>query len=88
MRKIKLTRQEKEIEKALLNEEYIDVSQEEFNELVKSIAARKKDAVLNVRINSNDLKNIKQKAKKMGIRYQTLISEFLHRLALKPYSTK
>jgi predicted DNA binding CopG/RHH family protein len=45
------------------------------------LAARKKDAVLNIRVNREDLKNIKRKAKKYGIRYQTLISEWIHRIA-------
>ena len=81
MRDLKLTSKEKVIEEALLKGEYIDVSTEEFNEMARAIAARRKDAVLNVRVNSNDLKNLKLKAHKMGIKYQTFISEILHRVA-------
>jgi predicted DNA binding CopG/RHH family protein len=46
------------------------------------IARRKKDAVLNVRINSDDLEGIKQKARKLGVKYQTFVSEILHKVAL------
>jgi len=81
MRQIKLSRQEREIENALVKGEYFDVDKSEFNEIAQAISARKKDAVLNIRVNSGDLKSIKQKAKRLGIRYQTLISEFLHRFA-------
>ena len=81
MRQVKLNRQEREIEQALLSGEYLDVHKAEFESIAQAIAARRKDAVLNIRVNSIDLKNIKQKAKKLGVRYQTFISEFIHRLA-------
>jgi len=81
-RKIKLTKHEKEIENALLSGELVDIEKSELEQISKAIAQRKKDAVLNIRINSQDLKSIKQKAKKLGIRYQTLISEVLHKIAL------
>jgi len=81
MRRIKLTRQEKEIEDALVKGELMDISSSEFKDIAHSIAARKKDAVLNIRVNSQDLKNIKKKAKNLGVKYQTFISELLHRVA-------
>ena len=81
MRRMKLSRQEREIDSALIRGEYFDVNKSEFDAIAQAISARKKDAVLNIRVNSQDLKSIKQKAKKLGIRYQTLISEFLHRVA-------
>ena len=81
MRNIELTRQEKAIENELLKGEYKSVSKEKFDSIAKSLAARKKDAVLNIRVNSNDLSSIKQKAKKFGIKYQTFISELLHKVA-------
>lgn len=52
-----------------------------FEQIVHAIAARKKDAVLNIRINSHDLASIKRKAEQIGIRYQTFISEVIHRIA-------
>jgi len=81
MRKIKLTRQEKSIEEALLKDEYVNIPKKEFLVIAKLLAARKKDAVLNIRVNSKDLASIKQKASRFGIKYQTYISEILHRIA-------
>ena len=81
-RSIKLTKQEKEIENALMAGELVDIESEELERISQAIARRRKDAVLNIRINSQDLKSIKQKAKKLGIKYQTFISEILHKIAL------
>lgn len=81
MKGIKLTRQERQMEDALLNDEYVNVSKAEFNRIAEAITARRKDAVLNLRINSQDLESLRQKAHKLGVRYQTFISEILHRIA-------
>jgi predicted DNA binding CopG/RHH family protein len=81
MRKVKLTRQEKTIEESLLKGEYANVDKEELAAIAQTLESRKKDAVLNIRVNSRDLENIKEKAHRLGIRYQTLISEFIHRIA-------
>ena len=79
MRRIKLTRDEREIENNL--EHYVSVSREDINEMAHIIKARKKNAVLNIRVNSEDLKNLKQKAARMGLKYQTFISEILRKVA-------
>ena len=81
MRKIRLTGQEKAIEDALIKGEYVDVPKEELNGIARALAARRKDAVLNIRINSNDLALIKERARKMGIKYQSFIAEMLHKIA-------
>jgi predicted DNA binding CopG/RHH family protein len=81
MRKIKLTKNEKGIESALLQGEYIDIDKEQFKQIADTIAYRKKDSVLNIRINSQDLKLLRRKATQFGIRYQTFIAELLHRIA-------
>ena len=81
MRRIKLARYEKDIEDRLLRGEYIPVSKKEEDEIAAALAARRKDAVLNIRINSYDLKSLKEKARKLGVKYQTFISEILHRAA-------
>ena len=81
MRHSKLTRQEKAIEDGLLRGEYIDVNKSEFDAIAQSIALRKKDAVLNIRMNSQDLAAIKQKARQLGVKYQTFITEILHKVA-------
>jgi len=79
MKKIKLTKEEKAIESSI--EQYVPASSKEVNEIVEAIAARKKDAVLNIRISNYDLQNIKHKAKKLGVKYQTFVSEILHKVA-------
>ena len=81
MRQSKLSRGEQAIERALLQGAYVGVGASEFEAVAAAIAHRRKDAVLNIRVNSQDLKAIKEKAKRHGIRYQTFISEFLHRVA-------
>ncbi len=81
MRRIKLTRQEQAIEDAVSRGEYVPVSKEEFDDIAKALQARKKDAVLNIRVNGQDLKNIKEKANKLGVKYQAFISEILHHIA-------
>lgn len=81
MKRIKLTREEKRIEDELLRGEYVEVSKDEFQKMAKAISERKKDAVLNIRINSSDLENLKRKARKLGLKYQTFISELLHQVA-------
>ncbi|MEK7849965.1 MAG: hypothetical protein AAB213_04050 [Candidatus Omnitrophota bacterium] len=79
MRKIKLTRYEQSIEDNL--EDYVPVSKQEYERIAKAIAAHRKDTVLNIRVNSQDLKSIKQKAVRFGVKYQTFISEILHKVA-------
>lgn len=81
MRRMKLTREERAIEDALLRGDYVSVSKKEFNEIAQMLVRRRKDAVLNIRVNSEDLKSIKQKARRHGVRYQTIIAELLHRFA-------
>ncbi len=81
MRQIKLTKEEQEIEDALVRGDYKDVSKSDFEEIARALALRRKDAVLNIRLNSQDLRSIKQKAKRLGVKYQTFISEVLHRVA-------
>lgn len=66
----------------MLRGEYIDVGKSTLDEVAQAIARRRKDAVIRIRVNSQDLKQIKGKAKKLGVGYQTLISEMLHRVAV------
>lgn len=81
IRKTKLTRSEKIIERNLERGLYKPVSRAQFKKITEAITNWRRDAVLNIRVNSRDLKLIKKKAKKLGIPYQTYISEFLHHLA-------
>lgn len=80
MKKIKLTKYEQSIEDSI--DEYVPVDRREFETMKKMFEARKKDAILNIRINKGDLDNLKDKAKRLGIKYQTFISEILHKVAV------
>jgi predicted DNA binding CopG/RHH family protein len=81
-KKLRLSKEEREIERAIERNEFVDVSPEKFKEIsdaiARSISRRKKEAVLNIRINQGDLDNLKLKAKRFGVPYQTFISEILH----------
>jgi predicted DNA binding CopG/RHH family protein len=81
MKRIRLTREERAIEKALLRGEYKPIGREETRRIADALARRKKDAVLNIRVNSMDLADIKKKARRLGVPYQTFISEVLHQVA-------
>lgn len=81
MRQTKLTRQEKAIENALLKGEYRTLYKNKFEGIAEAVASRRKDAVLNIRVNSLDLENIRKKAEKLGIKYQTFLSELVHKVA-------
>ena len=78
MKRMRLTREEKAIEAAVVRGEYKPVSPEVFQKMVEAIEHRRKDAVISIRLNSQDLAGIKKKAREIGIPYQTLISELIH----------
>lgn len=82
IKRMRLTREEKAMEDESLM--YRPVSPEKLKMITEAIARRRKDAVLNIRINSYDLAIIKERARKAGIPYQTMISEFLHEYAVSP----
>ena len=77
----KLNKKEQAIERALVRGEYRPVAKEDFENIAMAVARRKKDAVLNIRVNSDDLNNIKEKANRLKVPYQTFISELLHHFA-------
>ena len=78
---MKLTKEEREIEESFLRGEYVPVPDEEFKAIVKAIEAKRREVVLNIRVNGKDLKAIKKKANRLGVKYQSFISEILHRVA-------
>ncbi len=81
MKKHKLTKEEKEIENALLRGEYIPIKGKELDNIEKALKLRKKDITMTIRVNSEDIKKIKNKAKKLGVKYQSYISEVIHQVA-------
>ena len=62
-------------------EPYFDLADAKFKEIAKNLQSRRKDKVLNIRINSDDLEKLKAKASSLGVKYQTFISEILHQAA-------
>jgi predicted DNA binding CopG/RHH family protein len=81
MKKHKLTKEEKEIENALLLGEYIPIKGKELANIEKALKLRKKDITMTIRVNSEDIEKIKNKAKKLGVKYQSYISEVIHQVA-------
>jgi predicted DNA binding CopG/RHH family protein len=81
MKKHKLTKEEKEIENALLRGEYIPIKGKELDNIEKALKLRKKDITMTIRVNSEDIEKIKSKAKKLGVKYQSYISEVIHQVA-------
>ncbi len=79
MRRIKLSKYEKWIEGHA--DEYVPVSKEDHQSIADIIKSYRKNAVLNIRVNSTDLQCLKDKAKKLGVKYQTFISQILHQVA-------
>ena len=81
MEKIRLSKEEKAIEDALVRGEYVKVKPSLLKEISESLAARKKDVTMTIRVNSKDIQKIKKKADALGIKYQTFISEVIHQIA-------
>jgi len=81
MKKMKLTKEEKGIENALLSGEYRPLKGKELKNIEKILKARKKDITMTIRVNSEDIEKIKSKAKEKGIKYQSYISEIIHQVA-------
>ena len=82
MKRFKLTKEEKKIEQDSLSGVYRPVTGKRLEQIKRMLAARKKDQVMTIRVNSDDIHRIKEKAAKMGVRYQTFISEVLHEVAV------
>ncbi len=81
MKRIKLTKEEKEIEESLMKGEFVPIKGKKLEMIEKALKSRKKDVTMTIRVNSEDIDRIKRKAKKLGIKYQTYISEVLHQVA-------
>ena len=81
MKKIHLTREEREIMQGIERGEFVPVTGKELKDAADAVAARKKDTTLTIRVNSQDIHRIKKMAVKKGIPYQSYISEVIHRVA-------
>jgi predicted DNA binding CopG/RHH family protein len=81
MKKLRLSKEEKEIENALLSGEFKPFKGKELEKIENALRARKKDVSMTIRVNSEDIEKIKNKANKLGIKYQSYISEIIHQVA-------
>ncbi|MBI4826191.1 MAG: hypothetical protein HY807_07180 [Nitrospirae bacterium] len=81
MNRIKLSKEEKEIENALIRGAYTPINGKELEKIEKVLKARKKNITMTIRVNSEDIEKIKIKAKKVGVKYQSYISEVIHQVA-------
>jgi len=81
MKRIRLTKEEKEIEESLINGKLVPIKGKQLEMIEESLKSRKKDITMTIRVNSEDIEKIKKKAKKLGVKYQTYISEVLHQVA-------
>lgn len=77
-----LTKEEKEIEVAVLEGRYKAVPKSKWGRYQKAarVTMKKMDRI-NIRMKSDDLEDIKRIADRKGLPYQTLIGSVLHRFA-------
>jgi len=64
--------------RSLENPKYWAKLDAEMAEVDEERAAKRKDAILHLRINSRDLTKLKEKALRAGVRYQTFVARILH----------
>jgi predicted DNA binding CopG/RHH family protein len=74
----KLTKYEKSIEDALMRGEYKPVSSEKFRAIAEAWKRARKNTVISLRLNRDDLAAFKKKAEAAGVPYQSMISELIH----------
>lgn len=72
MKKIKLNAEEREISEAIERDEFLPVTGKQLEDVANSIAARKKDTSLTIRVNSKDINRIKKMAQKKALRIKAI----------------
>lgn len=80
-KRLKLNKYERGISDAMDRGEYIHGSEEETERIRQAIESYRKNAILHIRINEGVLQKLKDKAKKIGVKYQTFIAELLRSAA-------
>lgn len=80
-KRLKLNKYERSISEAIDRGEYNKGSDEETEKIRAAIEEYRKNAILHIRISEAVLKKLKEKAKKVGVKYQTFIAEALRRVA-------
>jgi hypothetical protein len=66
MDKFKLTPYEKRIEQELMRGEWVPADPEETKLIIEALKRRRKDAVLNIRVNSEDQEGSKSKPRSLA----------------------
>lgn len=77
MSKLKLDDYEKEIEKNILK--FRKASKTKINKVEKILQKANEKKTISLRVNSQDIEQLKLRAEQDGIPYQTLISSILHK---------
>ncbi len=77
MSKLKLDDYEKEIEKNILK--FRKASKTKINKVEKILQKANEKKNISLRVNSQDIEQLKLRAEQEGIPYQTLISSILHK---------
>jgi len=80
--KANLSKEEKHLEDKIFSDKWPSVGEKNLSDYRKSASNHlKKDARLNIRISSADLKLIKDRAAEEGLPYQSLVSSLIHKYA-------
>lgn len=77
MEKIKLTEEEKSIENSI--DTLKPVSAKKKEKINRILERARKSRSISLRISAYDLERLKEKAKRLGMPYQTLINSVLHK---------
>ncbi len=84
-RRLKLTKEEKEIEKSLDSKEWVEAPDSLIQEIEKAakqdVVSKKREARVNIRLTQGTVDLIRHKAQEEGLGYQTLMSSVLHKYA-------
>jgi len=86
----KLTKEEKQIERDILDGKYVSVKnlKQEINKLSLGFQAKLKDKVVNFRIAESELETFKSKSGKVGLPYQSLLSLLISQYNRDKFSIK
>ena len=85
-KKLKLTKEEKEIEQSLDGGQWVEAADPLKQEIVQAakygVSSRKREARVNIRLMQGTVELIRHKAEEEGLGYQTLMSSVLHKYAI------
>lgn len=76
-KKIKLTKEEQEIEDHI--EEYVPLSPQNRRRMEQALGKARKEKTISLRLTNQVLWEVKQRAAREGLPYQTLISSIIHK---------